>query len=473
MLLLLLLIPPLILINLFHLYTFGASLSETNSGKQNETMRRRCKIPFNCCFMQRLLCNNGRSHSDNNELGSHVQKTLKLDFTFVQKSFPVWPNSYSTTTQTTGQLNEECSIDIQCPANGYCSKTCLCQNGYGPQEVETSDRILVKTCLPQLCTQDNECESIEFYRCEENKCKCLPTHFDPTRAKCYRFGSQQLGLPEETPPGANSTGNQTMAADGDNNKSTILTDLIAATTQRADLFWLLVVLLTLLLLILIIFLLRLICCWKDSKGQMRSRPAAALATICLPCCWTAHKHKEWDPADAKAAPPDGDAFLHDQDGTNRKNSVNQKSFRRKKNLDTEHEDANEFVGNDDDVEDQAFTNQRSSLVNGSGKKLVTKTNDYAVIDFVKQQKSPLANGNNNINNKSKDEQMRINILNSTTATTTANNNHKLSNGHAKQFIPPSSPPKKQQPESFTTAAAAVNNHNPQTKIVISTNSTPV
>lgn len=247
------------------------------------------------------------------------------------------------------KLNEECTNDIQCPQNAYCSSNsvgCLCQNGYyaslvklSPEEPETT------ACLPVTCTKESDCRHPDLFQCEDNKCKCLATHFDPTNAKCYLFGASGGG-----DPASNSklliTNNQTASSNNNNNYDignpeirtesdlrSILTDLIQG--RRPDLLWaLLIILISLLLFIFVLILL------------LSKRGHHLRACFCFLCLAASTKHKQqWDPTDDKAAPPDGAAFLHD--GTNnlggkkRNNSINQKSFRRKKNLDSEEASGDE------------------------------------------------------------------------------------------------------------------------------------
>jgi len=208
-----------------------------------------------------------------------------------------------------GQLNEECNYDPQCPANSYCSISkfgCLCHNGYGPALVSNAGLESLE-CLPKLCTNSSSCES-EFHECEENKCKCIATHFDPTNSKCYKFGSTG-GKPTDGSEG--KVGNLTNAADDVDNFSFIFKDL----RGNRDKMWLVLIILISLMIFLsvVIFML--------------------LRKHYLGYCWQAHK-KEYEPNNK--SPP--------RNGYFNKNSINNKSFRQKS---SEIEEGEEEEGEDD------------------------------------------------------------------------------------------------------------------------------
>lgn len=207
-------------------------------------------------------------------------------------------------------MNEECNYDSQCPSNSYCSTNkygCLCQNGFAASNilnhyngVETSE------CLPKKCSQTSSCE--EYHECTDNICKCLATHFDPTTAKCYKFGSTGGKPLDELRDSSNGTATTTKSTHDDNNNNfySILKDL----TENSDNLWLvltILIILSILILSLIVLLIR-----KYSLGY----------------CWTAHK-KEYEPNN-KSQPKNG--YFN-------KNSINNKSFRQKNGeLDEENGD---------------------------------------------------------------------------------------------------------------------------------------
>lgn len=258
-------------------------------------------------------------------------------------------------------MYETCNYDNQCPQNSYCSSEkvgCLCQNGFAPalvrqtQRDESSSQMMaaatqlptltsfdkeIYECLPKFCKRNSDCES-EFHHCDDAHCKCLPTHFDPTRARCYKFGSTG-GVD------SNLDQNKTSANLVDDPSSpstggffTIFNDL----RNRSDQTWLVVIIIIASLVILLVLILLLLLLLRRTS-------------LCH--CWTANK-QEWDP---KVAPASGASLL------NGKDSINNKSFRRKKNVDTDREDEEEFA------------EERSNLV--SGEKRSSSKNDYQVINF--------------------------------------------------------------------------------------------
>lgn len=160
----------------------------------------------------------------------------------------------------------------------------------------------------------SDCET-EYHVCDENKCKCLASHFDPHTAGCYRFGS--TGGLGDAPV---LEGNTTILDDG--NSSGGFKDLMSG-----DNLWLIVIILavlTLIILAILIILLR-----KHYYGY----------------CWT--HTKEYEPNNENSS----------RNGQFKKNAINNKSFRRKSgDLDDEGEDG------DDTAAD------RSNLVTTTGKK---------------------------------------------------------------------------------------------------------
>lgn len=178
-----------------------------------------------------------------------------------------------------GQLFEKCNYDPQCPENSYCSSEkvgCLCLNGYAPALVKdqnrrpdegdtttTSPQETYK-CLEVSCQMDSDCNS-EFHSCQDFRCTCLPTHFDPTNARCYKFGSTG---------GVDADQNKTRdnlidtSASGDQNGGiyTIFNDL-----RKIDIMWVVIVViivLTLVVLALILLLPHRMChCWTTRKQE--------------------------------------------------------------------------------------------------------------------------------------------------------------------------------------------------------------
>lgn len=131
----------------------------------------------------------------------------------------------------------------------------------------------------------------------------MADHFDPETAKCYKFGS--LGGKSSDELQAEMANNVTGGVVGDdNNFYSILKDL----TENSDRMWLVLVILislSILLFLLIFMLVR-----KHYLGY----------------CWTAHK-KEYEPNNKNPA----------KNGYFNKNSINNKSFKRK-SLETDEED---------------------------------------------------------------------------------------------------------------------------------------
>lgn len=177
----------------------------------------------------------------------------------------------------------------------------MCQNGYA-QGTVLSGSVESLECLAKFCTFSRDCEN-EFYSCEENKCKCVATHFDPTSSKCYKFGSTGGKEIDE--------GNVTSVVSDDNNNYSIFRDL----TENSDKLWL--VLIILISLSILIFVLIFMLVRKHYLGY----------------CWTAHK-KEYEPN--TNSPPKNGYF--------NKSSINNKSFRKKNNF--EVDDADSAAGNE-------------------------------------------------------------------------------------------------------------------------------
>lgn len=224
------------------------------------------------------------------------------------------------------RLHEECNYDTQCPENAFCSTKkygCLCQNGFGQSLVRGSDGIELARCLPKICRLTSECES-EYHICDDNKCICLATHFDPHTAECYKFGAQggQLGNAPLI------EGNTTTLNEGDEGLgfNSIINDLMG----NGDKLWPTVIILTILTLIILIILT--IVLRKYYRGH----------------CWT--HTKEYKPNNDQS--PNNNQF--------NKNSINNKSFR-KRSGDLEGDDV--VSGADDDT-----AADRLNLVTAPGKK---------------------------------------------------------------------------------------------------------
>lgn len=227
---------------------------------------------------------------------SHVENKGPIIISQTNRFFP-----------STGQLNEECNYDSQCPSNSYCSSNkygCLCQNGFAPSNISNQyNGVETTECLPKKCSHTSSCE--EYHECTDNLCKCLATHFDPTVARCYKFGSTGGKSLEDLQNSSNASTN-TNSHDNNNNFNSVLKDL----TENSDKLWLvltILIVLSVLTLLLIVMLIR-----KCSLGY----------------CWTAHK-KEYEPNN-KNQPKNG--YFN-------KNSINNKSFRKKNDeLDEENGD---------------------------------------------------------------------------------------------------------------------------------------
>lgn len=216
-----------------------------------------------------------------------------------------------------GGLNEECNSDLQCPPNAYCSgsRGCLCSNGFSPANVSNAG-VETTECLPKTCSSTSDCE--EYHQCDENRCKCLPLHFDVSRAKCYKYGAKLLSGDQ-----ANQEGDSKNSAPTNHLADDFISILKDLTSRTSDNLWLVLIILialSLLLLILILSLLR-----KHYLGY----------------CWTAHK-KEYEPNTAKQQAPKNGHFD--------KNSINNKSFRRRNGE------------MDDDAENDSSTEDKSNLV---------------------------------------------------------------------------------------------------------------
>lgn len=198
-------------------------------------------------------------------------------------------------------------------------------------------------CLPKLCSSEDDCEP--FHTCDDNKCKCLPTHFDISRAKCYKFGGK---APIGDQAAANDSSTPTTGGSGgggaDHRSDDFISILKDLTSMTSDNLWLVLIaliILSLLLLILILSVLR-----KHYLGY----------------CWTAHK-KEYEPNTSKQPPPNKDGHFD-------KNSINNKSFRRR-NGDMDAEAAAAADGNDSSTEEE----DKSNLVSKRSK------GDFVAVDL--------------------------------------------------------------------------------------------
>lgn len=273
------------------------------------------------------------------------------------------------------RLEQECSYDVQCPENAFCSTRrfgCLCQNGYGPQTVSHDGNEILE-CLPKVCSKSSDCES-EFHQCDENKCKCLATHFNPHTAGCYRFGATVAGQSDEdmlraTEDSKRRANVTSISLEPRNNDGLwhVTTTFFKDLTKNSDRNWLVIMLLILLTLILVLALVLLL--------AKRHQLAAG-------CCWTAHK-KEYEPNSPAGTLLGGS-----------KSSINNKSFRRKAQSEFEPAGCDE-----DDQNTSKSTGDKSSLVaaksplrggaktngmttNGAG------TKDYVKVDF-KEDRQPV------------------------------------------------------------------------------------
>lgn len=247
-------------------------------------------------------------------------------------------------------MSEECNHDLQCPTNAFCSTKkygCLCQNGYGPTTVKNEEGIEVVECLPKTCSSKNDCES-EFHICEENRCTCLATHFDPHTATCYKFGSTGGKLEDNsTDLGdlSSTGGNITNVADGDGSNrgfNSILKDLM----RNSDKLWLVVIILILLTLILLALM------------------TIILRRYYLGYCWTTHK-KEYEPNNECS--PKTSPF--------NKNSINNKSFRKKT---AELDD--DSSGADDTAADSSNLVTTTSKKDGRGPLVARNGGDNSIVN---------------------------------------------------------------------------------------------
>lgn len=193
-------------------------------------------------------------------------------------------------------------------------------------------------CLPKTCRETSQCES-EYHICEDNKCICLASHFDPHTAQCYKFGSKGGQLKDAT----STDGNTTLLNDdgGDRGFTLIVNDLM----RNSDRLWLIVIILAILTFIILAILI------------------LVLKKYYLGYCWT--RTKEYEPNDGSEK---GSQF--------NKNSINNKSFR-KRSCELDGEDNCEDVAAD-----------RSSLVTESSKKLIHRdrngtgnVNHYVKVDM--------------------------------------------------------------------------------------------
>lgn len=205
-------------------------------------------------------------------------------------------------------------------------------------------------CLPKFCTNSSSCES-EFHLCDDNKCKCLATHFDPITGKCYKFGStggkplDELLAEDSAPINGNLNGTH-RASESEDKFYSIVKDLM----ENGDRMWL--VLIILITLSILIFVLIFILIRRHYLGY----------------CWTAHK-KEYEPNN-KNQPKNNNYF--------NKNSINNKSFRQKNGeIEDEHDH-----GNNNEDRSNLVSSSSSNDKSNKNKKLISGGN----------------NGNNNINN---------------------------------------------------------------------------
>lgn len=198
---------------------------------------------------------------------------------------------------------------MQCPDKSFCSTEkygCLCLNGYGATSVESQPGSESLECLPKHCSTSSDCES-EYHHCDESKCKCLATHFDPTSASCYKFGSTGGKSLDEL-----NASNATNLNEPEDAFRSFVKDL----RENGDKLW--IVIIILILLTLLVFLIIFMLLRKHYLGY----------------CWTAHK-KEYEPNNKNA---------HAKNDSFDKDSINNKSFRRK-NGDLECDnDADETTG---------------------------------------------------------------------------------------------------------------------------------
>lgn len=218
--------------------------------------------------------------------------------------------------------------------------------------------IETQECLQKFCATSNSCES-DFHVCEDNQCKCLATHFDPTTAKCYKFGStggKPLNSSDDT------SGNLLDKASDDNNFYSILKDL-SDNGDKMTLILIILIIVTVALLLIVFLLLR---------------------RYCLACCWRAYKD-EYEPNN-KNKPKNG-YFTKD--------SINNKSFRRK-NGETEDEDCDQ-----DDSSADISNLVTPNVSKASEHSTRNKTNTQHSNDYIKV----------NMSNKGSTDDGRHNYLN--------------------------------------------------------------
>jgi hypothetical protein len=232
----------------------------------------------------------------------------------------------------------------------------------------------------------------------------MATHFDPHTAECYKFGSTGGivdGVDQLTRPGGSRNGTATRVIDraGDNNGTSggngfftkTVKDLIRNSSDIS--VWLIVILLsvsTLLLLTLMIMIVR-----KYYLGY----------------CWTAHK-KEYEPNNDNGQKSQA-AFS--------KNSINNKSFRKKTNVDHETDDDDD--GNDNHDQNGSANNDtaaadKSHLVNIPTTRTRTTTTTTTSLKTAGQPNGTsngddkkLANGNGRVASKLNtfDENRYVNV----------------------------------------------------------------
>jgi hypothetical protein len=168
-------------------------------------------------------------------------------------------------------------------------------------------------CLAKRCSSSADCES-DYHICDDNKCICLATHFDPHTAECYKFGSTggKSSSVNTTTTLNDGGGTSSTDAGSDSNKGfgSILKDLM----NNSDKLWYVIIVLAVLTIILFVLI------------------VMSVRKCFLGYCWTAHK-KEYEPNN-KSAPKSG--YFN-------KNSINNKSFRQKNG------ETDEDVGDNDDT----------------------------------------------------------------------------------------------------------------------------
>lgn len=215
-------------------------------------------------------------------------------------------------------------------------------NGFGPGTVKI-DGIERIDCLPKLCSESKTCLE-DFTSCIDNKCLCLATHFDPTSARCYKFGStggKSADMIEIT--GQNFT--DTIDIHDNNNIYSIFKDL-----KDGDKMWLVpIILISLSILIVVLILI-------------------SLRKYYLGYCWTAHKH-EYEPNN-KNLPKN--SFFN-------KDSINNKSFR-KKNGDVDGEDDDSLTA---DISNLVAAGASANRKHSPGTGVSPPANDSSRNDYVR------------------------------------------------------------------------------------------